>query len=115
MASDSFLGVEVVFAPATRTVQRVTLKLSAGSTVGQAVQASGLLSGLAAEEVSALEVGVWGRKVDVGHLLRDRDRVELYRGLTVDPKVARRERFKKQGAKTAGLFARRRNGAKPGY
>jgi len=29
--------------------------------------------------------------------------------------VARRERFQKQGAKTAGLFAKRRAGAKPGY
>jgi len=33
----------------------------------------------------------------------------------VDPKVARRERFARQGAKTAGLFAKRRAGAKAGY
>ncbi|MGH8819682.1 MAG: RnfH family protein, partial [Rhodoferax sp.] len=31
------------------------------------------------------------------------------------PKVARRERFRKQGARTAGLFAKKRPGAKPGY
>jgi putative ubiquitin-RnfH superfamily antitoxin RatB of RatAB toxin-antitoxin module len=41
--------------------------------------------------------------------------VEIYRGLLVDPKVARRERFRKQGARAAGLFAKRRPGAKPGY
>jgi sulfur carrier protein len=47
--------------------------------------------------------------------LRDQDRVEFYRGLRVDPKVARRERFSKQGARASGLFAKRRPGSKPGY
>ena len=37
--------------------------------------------------------GVWGRKVSLAHVLQDQDRLEVYRALTVDPKVARRERF----------------------
>jgi hypothetical protein len=41
--------------------------------------------------------------------------VEVYRGLLVDPKVARRERFKSQGSRGAGLFAKKRPGAKSGY
>jgi putative ubiquitin-RnfH superfamily antitoxin RatB of RatAB toxin-antitoxin module len=50
-------------------------------------------------------------------VLSNNDRMEIYRALTVDPKVARRERFARQGAKkkAAGLFARRRAGAKAGY
>ena len=47
--------------------------------------------------------------------LRAGDRVEIYRDLLVDPKVARRERFRKQGARAAGLFAGKRPGAKQGY
>ncbi|MCB2018938.1 MAG: RnfH family protein, partial [Hydrogenophaga sp.] len=47
--------------------------------------------------------------------LRDGDRLELYRPLRVDPKVARRERFVGQGAKAAGLFSRRRPHSKSGY
>ncbi|MBW8723026.1 MAG: RnfH family protein, partial [Polaromonas sp.] len=43
------------------------------------------------------------------------DRLEIYRGLRVDPKVARRERFNRQGVKRAGLFAKTRAGAKAGY
>jgi uncharacterized protein len=39
----------------------------------------------------------------------------VYRPLLVDPKVARRERFRTQGARAAGLFAKKRPGAKPGY
>ena len=66
-------------------------------------------------EKAAMVVGVWGRKASLSHVLRDRDRVEMYRPLTVDPKVARRERFQSQGSRGAGLFSKRRPGAKPGY
>jgi sulfur carrier protein len=62
-----------------------------------------------------LQTGVWGRKQPPDHVLRQGDRVELYRALKVDPKVARRERFSKQGARTTGLFSKRRAGAKSGY
>jgi putative ubiquitin-RnfH superfamily antitoxin RatB of RatAB toxin-antitoxin module len=61
------------------------------------------------------QTAVWGKPVEPSHLLKDGDRLEVLRSLRVDPKVARRERFQKQGAKTAGLFAKRRAGAKPGY
>jgi putative ubiquitin-RnfH superfamily antitoxin RatB of RatAB toxin-antitoxin module len=47
--------------------------------------------------------------------LKEDDRIEWLRGLRVDPKVARRERFEKQGSRAAGLFARRKPGAKAGY
>ena len=66
-------------------------------------------------DVAAYEVGVWGRRCDVTAVLRENDRVELYRPLRVDPKVARRERFRKQGARAAGLFAGKRPGKKAGY
>ena len=61
------------------------------------------------------QTAVWGKPVERMHVLKEGDRLEVLRSLRVDPKVARRERFQKQGAKTAGLFAKRRAGAKPGY
>lgn len=60
-------------------------------------------------------VAVWGKPKSLDHILKDLDRVEVLRGLRVDPKVARRERFQKQGSRAAGLFASRRSGAKQGY
>jgi len=71
--------------------------------------------GFTPEQLGDLGTGVWGTRVSVSHLLLDGNRLELYRPLTVDPKVARRERFVRQGAKSAGLFAKRRAGAKAGY
>lgn len=115
MATESNLHITVVYAPAPRVVREVEIRLPPGATVAAAIQASGVLEGLGAEEADALTVGVWGRKASLTHVLRDQDRVELCRALRVDPKVARRERFARQGAKSAGLFARRRQGAKAGY
>jgi putative ubiquitin-RnfH superfamily antitoxin RatB of RatAB toxin-antitoxin module len=60
-------------------------------------------------------VGVWGRKAPLDRPLEERDRIELWRPLRVDPKLARRERFGQQGARSAGLFAKRRPGGKAGY
>ncbi len=59
--------------------------------------------------------GIWGRKAAPETVLREGDRLEAYRPLLVDPKTARRQRFARQGARGAGLFAARRKGAKPGY
>ncbi|MBK6388542.1 MAG: RnfH family protein [Rhodoferax sp.] len=80
-----------------------------------AIRLSGLLTQFPELDVSRSVVGVWGRKAGPNQSLRDRDRIEIYRALQVDPKVARRERFVKQGARTTGLFAKKRLGAKAGY
>ena len=112
MASDPALCVSVVYSPAPRQVREVSLSLSPGSTVLQALQASGLLDLLALHEPLTALFGVWGRKVTLQTILLDNDRVEIYRALKVDPKVARRTRFAKQGARGAGLFAKKRLSAK---
>lgn len=109
------MHVTVMYSPAPREVLQWALELPAGATVRQAVLASGLPDVFPAWEAEALAPGVWGRKASWDQPLRDRDRVEIYRELKVDPKLARRERFRKQGARGAGLFAKRRPGGKPGY
>lgn len=108
------ISVTVVHSPGPREVREAELVLPIGARVTDALRKTGWALG---EEASwtGWSVGVWGRKCGLDHLLRDGDRVELYRPLTVDPKVARRERFQRQGARTAGLFNQRRPGAKPGY
>lgn len=107
--------VTVVLSMAPRHTTECVLQVSAGCTAAQALRESGLLIPLSQAEIDVLSLGVWGKKVSGRQLLRPDDRVELYRPLKVDPKVARRERFAKQGAKSAGLFSKRRTGAKAGY
>lgn len=105
--------VTVLYSPAPREVLEWNLELPEGATVRDAVLASGWRQ--AAPDVQVPEVGIWGRRCTPQQVLREGDRVEVYRDLKVDPKVARRERFRKQGARAAGLFSQRRPGAKPGY
>ena len=107
--------VTVAWSPGPREVREWALLLPDGSTVRDAVLASGWPQADASHVVDTADFGVWGRRCAGEQLLREGDRVEVYRGLLVDPKVARRERFRKQGARTTGLFAKRRPGAKPGY
>lgn len=112
------LHVTLVYSPAPRQVTQHELLLPKGTTVAQAVEQAGLLNEcpeINLRDQAAFVVGIWGRKTTLNHVLRDSDRVEIYRPLLVDPKVARRERFQKQGTRGAGLFAKRRPGAKPGY
>ncbi len=118
MATEPAICVTVVWSPGARQVHEEKLRLSAGTTVLQAIdvlQVSGLAKPDAKLCSSALAMGIWGSKVNADQVLQDGDRLELYRPLKVDPKVARRARFEAQGARTAGLFARRRAGSKAGY
>lgn len=110
------MKVSLLYAPAARHVEEAVVTLEEGATVADALQACGWLSRFAELQGSSdIGISVWGRKATDDHILREGDRVEFCRALRVDPKVARRERFSRQGAKTAGLFSRRRQGAKPGY
>jgi putative ubiquitin-RnfH superfamily antitoxin RatB of RatAB toxin-antitoxin module len=100
------IRVTVVHAAAPREVWQTELDVPAGTTVREALQASGLLEAVPSIDLGAGAVSVWGRRAQPSQVLRDQDRVEVCRPLKVDPKVARRERFRAQGARTAGLFAK---------
>ncbi len=97
MAHAEPITVEVVFCPQPGQVDQVQLRLDPGATLGEALRASGLLQrhGLALE---GLRTGIWCKPRDLAAALRDRDRVEVYRPLTVDPKEARRQRYKRHKA-----------------
>lgn len=107
--------VTVAWSPAPREVLEWVLQLPDGSTAQDALLASGWREAWPGAEIADAELGIWGRRCPRDQVLHEGDRLEVYRPLKVDPKVARRERFRKQGSRAAGLFAQRRRGAKPGY
>jgi len=104
--AEADLRIELAWSPAPREVLTLALVLPPGSTVADALRASGWLEahGLALE---ALRCGIWGRLQTPEHALRDGDRIELYRPLIVDPKEARRLRYKKQGRHKAPALAQK--------
>lgn len=107
------MKVVLTFAAAPRQVQEAELDVPHGATAADALRASGWLERF--KDVDDLSLAVWGRRCAPSQVLREGDRLELLRPLRVDPKVARRERFTGQGARSAGLFAKRRPNSKAGY
>ncbi len=105
----------LVYSPAPRQVREWVLDIAAGSKLAMALENSPIFNEFPELKPENLRAGVWGKQCDTDHVLQDGDRVEIYRKLRVDPKVARRERFNKQGSKGTGLFATSRPGAKAGY
>lgn len=91
------IGVEVVYAlPHSQTVRQ--LSLPRDSTVEQAIEASGIMSLVPGIDLRRNRLGIYGKLVQPGTLLHDRDRIEIYRPLTVDPGENRRRRAKKLAA-----------------
>jgi putative ubiquitin-RnfH superfamily antitoxin RatB of RatAB toxin-antitoxin module len=109
------MRITLMCAVAPRAVEEAVVELPEGATLVQALERAGWLQRFPEIDSGALALGVWGHKAAMGRVLREGDRVEVLRELRVDPKVARRERFVGQGARSTGLFARRRPGSKAGY
>jgi len=83
------IAVEVAVAwPELQVI--VPLSIAEGSTVADAIERSGLRERFPGLEISSERLGVFAALRTPDDRLRDGDRVEIYRPLKVDPKVARR-------------------------
>lgn len=109
------IEVTLAYSPSPREVFEEVLLLGSGATAKDAVVASRIHIEFPGLDWQAITPGIWGKASDWDQLLVGGERIELCRPLLVDPKVARRERFQKQGKRGTGLFARRREGGKSGY
>jgi len=102
------LRVVVAYSPRPRVVDLTALALPAGATVRDALAASGLRERHPGLDFEAQVVGVWGQRQALDAPLREGDRVEVYRPLQVDPKEARRQRYRRQKERGAGRPGRSR-------
>jgi len=89
MARVELLRVTLARSLRADEVELVELSLPAGSTLADALRADGWPG-------EGWSVGIWGRVQPLDRRLRDGDRIELCRTLAVDPKEARRLRYKRQ-------------------
>jgi putative ubiquitin-RnfH superfamily antitoxin RatB of RatAB toxin-antitoxin module len=91
MAADGAIAVEVVYARAD--VQEVLpLRVEAETTAREAIERSGLAARYPELGAGPLSVGIFGKSVPEDTVLREGDRLEIYRPLIADPKQARRRR-----------------------
>jgi putative ubiquitin-RnfH superfamily antitoxin RatB of RatAB toxin-antitoxin module len=85
------IEIEVVYALPEKQVMR-QVRVPDGTTAEQAVRLSGILEIFPEIDLSFNKIGIFGKVVKPGRVLRDSDRVEIYRALAVDPNEARRRR-----------------------
>jgi putative ubiquitin-RnfH superfamily antitoxin RatB of RatAB toxin-antitoxin module len=83
--------IEVVY-PLPEKQEIFIVSLPAGSSVRQAIEASGVLLKYPEIDFSKNKIGVFARLAKPDAPLRDRDRVEIYRPLIADPKEVRKQR-----------------------
>ncbi len=94
------IRVQVAYSPAPERVDLVSLSLNEGAPVAEALAASGLLERHGLMLGEGLVCGVWAKIRPLDHPLREGDRIEVYRPLKVDPKEARRQRYRKDSGKS---------------
>jgi hypothetical protein len=85
------ITVEVVYAEAARQTF-VELEVEAGTTIAQAISLSGIGAAHPGVDFSRMKTGIFGKLAPPDSVLRERDRVEIYRPLRADPKEVRRRR-----------------------
>ena len=93
------IAVSVAFSARADEVDEVPLELDAGSTVNDAVLASGLAQRHPTFDLESMPRGIWGTLRASDCVLCEGDRVELYRPLQVEPKEGRRRRQQTQRVK----------------
>ena len=99
MAAPDAIEVQVCHALPDTAFLR-TVRLPEGSTLRQAVEQSGVLEQYPGIDLAINMVGIYGKKKTLDTVLRQHDRVEVYRPLQADPKEARRRRAGNKEAKS---------------
>jgi putative ubiquitin-RnfH superfamily antitoxin RatB of RatAB toxin-antitoxin module len=85
------IPVEIAYALPS---QQIILKLhvEAGATAEQAIRVSGILEKFPEIDLEQNKIGIFGKLSKPDSVLREHDRVEIYRPLIADPKEVRRQR-----------------------
>ena len=83
--------VEVAYALPEQQVI-IPVKMNEGATAEDAIKASGIVNKFPEIDLDTNKIGVFGKLSKLDAVLRDLDRVEIYRALIADPKEVRRQR-----------------------
>jgi uncharacterized protein len=103
------ISVQVVYALPDRQ-EVVSLEVPVATTLQAAIELSGLLSKYPEIDLQTNKLGIFAKLTKPDAVLRDKDRVEIYRPLIADPKAVRKQRAEegkamKKGASESGAEA----------
>lgn len=88
------INIEITYAlPLKQTL--MTVKVDVGATIEEAINSSGILTMHEDIDLSSNKVGIWSKTKKLHEVLREGDRIEIYRPLIADPKEVRKRRAEK--------------------
>ena len=70
----------------------IPIKVKIGTTAEEAIIASGIIKKFPEIDLKINQIGIFGKLTQLDHVMRERDRIEIYRPLIADPKEIRRQR-----------------------
>lgn len=85
------MNVGVCYAQADRQLW-LRLEVPDGSTIAEAIEISGVLNQYPEIDLASQKVGVFGKISKLDTVIKDGDRVEIYRKITADPQQVQRRR-----------------------
>jgi len=95
MAEDAKISIEVAYArPDVQVI--LPLEVNSGASLIEAIHLSGILEQFSEIDVTKNKWGIFGKIAADNTILREHDRIEIYRPLIADPKESRRKRAEKK-------------------
>jgi len=95
------IDIEVVYALPERQIL-VRRSVPVGTSVADAIHASGVLGKNPEIDLAVNKLGIFGKLTKADAVVRDKDRIEIYRPLIADPKEVRRKRAEEGKAMKKG-------------
>ncbi|CAG9424621.1 TPA: RnfH family protein [Providencia alcalifaciens] len=90
----SDINIEVTYALPEKQFL-LSVKVAEGTTIEEAIIASGILTLRSDIDLKKNKVGIYSRPAKLGDVVQEGDRIEIYRPLIADPKELRRKRAEK--------------------
>lgn len=90
----TFIKIEVVYGTPTEQ-ELLMVDVEEGVTIEQAIASSGILLSFTEIDLKVNKVGIWNRTAKLTDIVKDLDRIEIYRPLIADPKEVRKRRAEK--------------------
>ncbi len=91
------INIEIAYALPERYYLK-SFQVDEGITVQMAITQSGILNQFPEIDLSTNKIGIFSRPIKLTDVLKEGDRIEIYRPLLADPKEIRRKRAAEQAA-----------------
>lgn len=89
------IKIELAYAKSDKQIL-MGLLVEDGTCIEEAIKASGIRERFPELNEAPLKIGIFSKLVSLEYILKENDRIEIYRPLIIDPKIARLQKVKQK-------------------